>query len=885
MSELIYSLCQEPSVSQTKLVLEISLASSGLKRQLYRDMLPGFAKDKESELLAQLIKEELRFSGISPLSSQADTHPFNKVRLPLARSKELLKQLAMTRRLFFKGQKIVVDPFSSVELYCLASKSQDGGYRIEWRWKLGSREGPITDCAAIFPGDPPFLIKDSILQWFKEGVDWKAVSFAPKELAGKALENFIERHENVIWQDPPPSLSPVQAEVWPQLQLTDRSGGFANLWMDYGAHGKVAALDGKKAPWRDMAAENGWEKDLLETGFLKKQVGNSCYYCPLDQVARSLSFLLEIGWKVYDFKGRQVMRQGQADLLLELKEEVCVQGKVRYEEHAVNLRDVMGAFNRRERFVELAPNAVGLLDAEAVEQKWGCLGDAEWIGESARVKKNHFGQLESFLEDKAVQCSSEVRELIEGARDISEVPAVGFCGTLHPYQQEGLKWLCFLEKWGFGGVLADEMGLGKTVQVLAFLSHLPQGAHLIVAPTSLLFNWRREIEKFLPDFPIYIHSGPERLSFLEELQTKPVILTSYAILRLDFALMQSVNYHCIILDEAQLIKNPESQVAQAAYALKGKLRLVVSGTPIENRLEDLWSLFHFAMPDLLDEMQVFRAKVLAAQSDPRYLKQIQKKTRPFLLRRTKELVGSQLPPKEVQTIWVEMSDQQRALYEEWLFKTKNGLLKKIESQGVKTNRMEILEAILRLRQLCCHPLLVDSALEGNSIALSAKLERVISDIQEVADEGGKVLVYSQFTQMLHLIEKELKQRNLVYVYLDGSTKDREAVVEKFQNDPDTPIFLISLKAGGIGLNLTSADYVFLFDPWWNEAVEAQAIDRAHRMGRTGAVIARRYVTALSIEEKLMRLKEHKKSLAHGVLEGEAAFEALTINDLKELLTG
>ena len=876
MSELIYSLCQDP-----KLMVEISLSPATIKRQLYRDMLLGLVKDGERDLLVQLIKEELRASGISPLSSQADTHPFNKVRFPLARAKELLKQLAMTRRLFFKGQKIVVDPFSSVELYYLASKSTDGGYRIEGRWKLGSKEGPLADCAAIFPGDPPFLIKDHILQWFKEEIDWKDVFLSPKELAGKALENFIEQHDEIIWQDPPPSASPAQVEVWPQLLLTDRSGGFANLWMDYGAHGKVAINDGKKSPWRDLTAEKGWEKDLLETGFIKKQVGNSDYYCPLDQVAKSLSFLLEIGWKVYDFQSRQVMRQGQGKLSLELKEDVCVQGKVRYEEHEANLRDVIGAFNRRERFVELAPHAVGLLDSEAVEQKWGCLGDAEWVGESAQVKKNRFGQLESFLEDKAVQCASGVRELFDGANICSEVPAVGFCGTLHQYQQEGLKWLCFLEKWGFGGVLADEMGLGKTVQVLAFLSRLTKGAHLIVAPTSLLFNWRREIEKFLPDFPIYIHSGPERLSSLEELQAKPLILTSYAILRLDFALLKSVNYHCIILDEAQLIKNPESQVAQAAYALKGTFRLVVSGTPIENRLEDLWSLFHFAMPDLLDDVNVFRAKVLAAQSDPRYFKQMQKKIRPFLLRRTKDLVCSQLPPKEVQTIWVEMSDTQRALYEEWLFKTKNGLLKKIESDGVKAYRMEILEAILRLRQLCCHPFLVDGTLEGDPIALSAKFERVLSDIQEVVDEGGKVLVYSQFTQMLHLIKKELKEP---YVYLDGSTKDREAVVEKFQNDPDTRIFLISLKAGGVGLNLTAADYVFLFDPWWNEAVEAQAIDRAHRLGRQGAVIARRYVTAFSVEEKLMRLKEHKKSLATGVLEGETAFEALTLDDLKELLS-
>lgn len=671
----------------------------------------------------------------------------------------------------------------------------------------------------------------------------------------------------------------VEIDPFPVLALMDRTGAFADLWMDYGDRGKIAFHDTLSMSWRSEEKEKSWEKDLFETDFIKKIVDSSHYYCPMDKVGKSLSFLLDVGWTITDHQERRVVRQGKADVSLGMeKETVLVRADISYETHQASLQNVLGAFNRRERFIDLTPNTVGLIDHEAVEKQWGDLASQEITAHGVSLKKHSMGIIQPLLENPEVTRDFSISQLAEG---ITYSPAAEtFSGILHNYQQRGVDWLAFLHKFGFHGLLADEMGLGKTVQVLAFLSLLQSELPvLIVMPTSLLFNWRREFEKFLPQEQVYVHAGPDREK--DDLVQKRYILTSYALLRHDASLLQSIDYEAVILDEAQYIKNADSLSAKCAFSLKAKFRLAISGTPIENRWEDLWSIFHFLMPQLLGERKEFSARLSAAHADERYALQIKKKVRPFILRRRKEELIGQLPPKQEQIEWVEMGEAQRSTYEEWLFKHRSGLLKKIKEDGLSAHRMEILEAILRLRQICCHPLLVDSSLEETA---SGKLERLISDLEEVISQGRKALVYSQFTQMLHLIEKEAKARNWPYLYLDGSTKDRESVVSQFQEDPSMPLFLISLKAGGVGLNLTAADYVFIFDPWWNEAVEAQAIDRAHRIGRSSMLIAKRYVTVLSIEEKMMHLKKHKSSLSSGLLDFEQELTQLSLQDLCDLIS-
>ena len=312
-----------------------------------------------------------------------------------------------------------------------------------------------------------------------------------------------------------------------------------------------------------------------------------------------------------------------------------------------------------------------------------------------------------------------------------------------------------------------------------------------------------------------------------------------------------------------MIKNAHTQTAQAVCRLNAQLRICLTGTPIENHLQELWSHFHFLMPDLLGSQEQFEADIEAAQSDRRYLERIKRKITPFMLRRRKQDVATDLPPRLDQIVWIQMAEEQQSFYDQLLAGFKSGLLKKVETEGMGKHRLEVLEAILRLRQVCCHPLLVSSLIE-QSVPRSAKFDALLQDLETIVDEGHKVLIYSQFTSMLHLMTQAAKDRKWSFGYLDGSTKNREEVVTRFQEDASQLLFFISLKAGGVGLNLTAADYVYLYDPWWNEAVEDQAINRAHRIGRKDSVIAKRFVITESIEEKIMKLKAAKREMIDGL---------------------
>lgn len=767
----------------------------------------------------------------------------------LVSGKEELKRICRTGRLYFRDQKVFFDPFATLSLSYVAEE-KEGQVILRGRWKGAGQEGWLDEGECLCLLDPPCLYAGGMLSFFDDRCDrsWYAKVYPfPWKGSLASFKALPLEDEDAPTCDTRFSVVPL--EPLPVLRLSDRHGAFAKLWMDYGDLGEIEFIAGKKEKWRNKETERGWEKDLLETGFVFK---HGDYYCPLDRVAKSLTFLLEIGWKIFDAQDRRVFRQGDPSLSIADEGEVfVVKGSLRYAEHEVDLTRVVGAFNRQERFVSLDAHSVGLLD-----EQW-----KDVVVEP--VKKVKSGVLGALWSMAALPPLADWRAMGEGGGALQvSPPTSAFKGRLFPYQQLGVDWLSWLNRLGLSGLLADEMGLGKTVQVLAFLSRLPQDRPvLIVAPTSLLFNWEQEIRQFLPDRSVHVYQGSKRT-----LESCSILLTSYAILRLDYLLLKENTYEVVILDEGQWIKNPESQISEASCYLNASMRIVLSGTPIENRADDLWALFRFLLPDLLGEASEFRAEVNLMAVDRRHAIRLKNKIRPFILRRKKMEVGIELPEKVIQTVWVEMTDAQREIYETWL--------KRGRSHDGK--RSTILEAILRLRQICDHPQLVDGAVGDES----GKMERLIADIEEVVAQGNKVLVYSQFTEMLQLIQQEIETRSLEYVYLDGATRDRAEVVRRFQEEAGVSVFLISLKAGGVGLNLTAADYVFLCDPWWNEAVENQAIDRAHRVGRSSRVIARRYITAMSIEEKLMRLKEHKSSLSEGLLEEGAG---LSLDDLKELL--
>ncbi|MES2198719.1 MAG: DEAD/DEAH box helicase [Chlamydiota bacterium] len=889
MTDLIFSIGQE--IRNEEVYFIVTIAEKDTSRILYLPILQKLGEEAK-ELASFLRKQRCKEVGIPLGSREEQTLSCNTIRIKAAHSIEAMQKLIFAKKLLWKGSSLFLNPLSKVEVELEAEMIGSEGLLVTGSLIIDGSLHPFSSVDFLFHSkDLIWGICKRIVFVLKEDINtsWLRVVYPEsKILEGKEKDLFIHRYK----EDPPEGfpktlwkgeyLSSVQQSltVYPYLLLKDGYGAFADLKMEY-EEKVVDFFDSKMFLGRNIVAEKEWEKDLLETDFRRKSLENSQYYCPTDKIAKSLSFLLDIGWKIFDSKGRRLMKMTQKELSLGLEgENLTIRGSFTYGEHTANVADVIGAFSRREKFLELSSSAVAWLEGDQDYEGIGDLISTERVGDSCRLPKKQFGVLEGIKD--LFLCDPGSRSLLDRLQSVEktlEVEDSLFQGELRPYQKEGKEWLHFLQKNGFSGLLADEMGLGKTVQTLSFFStYSSDKPILLIAPTSLIFNWRKEWEAFIPHKKLHVHQGPLREKGAS-LQGKEAILTSYAYLRIDQALFSSLSFSCILLDEAQWIKNPESQLAKACFSLRSNMRLCLTGTPIENRAEDLWSLFHFLEPALLGEKEDYVSMLSSAALDDRYRQRIRKKVQPFLLRRRKEDVLQDLPDKIEQVIWVEMKEEQRAFYEEWLNKTRKGLLQKITLEGSSAHRMEVLEAVLRLRQICCDPLLVD----GETVQESAKVERVILDLEEAIEQNRKVLVYSQFTRMLKILEKKIREKGWKYVYLDGETKDREQVVSDFQNDASVSIFLISLKAGGVGLNLTAADYVFLFDPWWNEAVERQAIDRAHRFGRKDTVVARRYICAETIEEKMMKLKEHKMSLAKGLLDFDQQDPESLLDQMVELL--
>jgi len=466
-----------------------------------------------------------------------------------------------------------------------------------------------------------------------------------------------------------------------------------------------------------------------------------------------------------------------------------------------------------------------------------------------------------------------------------EQPA-GFVGHLRDYQRDGVGWMDFLRRFSFGGCLADDMGVGKTAQVLALLearlaSRDSTGPSLVVVPKSLVFNWKQEAARFTPRIRVLDHTGLAR--DVHTFSDYDLVLTTYGTLRRDAAEFKDIEFDYVVLDEAQAIKNPGTESAKAARLLRGRNRLALSGTPVENHLGELWSIFEFLNPGMLGAASVFKLAGGAARNpseETRHL--LAHALRPFILRRTKEQVARELPPKSEQTLYCELETAQRKLYNELRLHYRNTLLQKVAAQGLAKSKIQVLEALLRLRQAACHPALIDPKRRNDS---SAKMDVLIEHLEEVVAEGHKALVFSQFTSLLALVKERLDESSMVYEYLDGATRDRQQRVERFQNDPACKLFLISLKAGGLGLNLTAAEYVFLLDPWWNPAVEAQAVDRAHRIGQKRQVFAYRLIARDTVEEKILQLQSSKRDLAAAIIsEDNSLIRDLKREDLELLLS-
>jgi superfamily II DNA or RNA helicase len=487
----------------------------------------------------------------------------------------------------------------------------------------------------------------------------------------------------------------------------------------------------------------------------------------------------------------------------------------------------------------------------------------------------------------------QLRELGRKLREFTGIepalPPPGFHGKLRPYQSAGLSWLQFLRDFGFGGILADDMGLGKTVQALAHLmvektSGRMDRPSLVVAPTSLMANWRLEAERFAPELAVLTLHGTDRKQRFAEIGAHDLVLTTYPLLRHDREALLAEEFHLVILDEAQAIKNPGAGVTKIVHHLRARHRLCLTGTPLENHLGELWSLCHFLMPGLLGDARQFRSAFrtpIEKHGDPACAAFLARRVRPFLLRRTKAEVERDLPEKTEIVENIELLGAQRDLYESLRLAMHERVRREIAKKGAARSHIVILDALLKLRQVCCDPRLVKLE-AARQVTQSAKLERLLDMLPEMIEEGRRILLFSQFTSMLALIEPELEKLALPYLKLTGRTKDRGSVVERFQAG-EVPLFMISLKAGGSGLNLTAADTVIHYDPWWNPAVEDQATDRAHRIGQDKAVFVYKLRTLGTVEEKILELQATKRELAEGLFTpGSKAATAISEADLASL---
>ena len=572
--------------------------------------------------------------------------------------------------------------------------------------------------------------------------------------------------------------------------------------------------------------------------------------------------------------------------------------EVTFGDQTVTVADLKKALVHKQNFVKLADGTIGMLPEEWV-RKYGLLFK---MGENKagklRLKKLHFSLVDELATEVEQEAMPEEllakKEKLEAVldRDYTDVaPPEHLQAVLRPYQLAGFHWIKFLNESGWGGILADDMGLGKTIQTLAFFQHYKNNqtevCFLVVCPTTLVYNWVREVEKFTPELAVFIHHGPKRNVSANALRGFDIIVTTYGTMRSDIKMLREIEFDYAVLDESQSIKNPQSQVAKAALLLNSKNRLALSGTPVQNNTFDLYSQMNFLNPGMLGSREFFMnefANPIDKFREEEVKQELRKLTYPFLLRRSKEQVAKDLPEKTETILYCEMGKEQRKIYDTYRNLYRSRILGMIEEKGMEKSQLHILQGLTKLRQICDSPAILNE--EDRFPNHSAKSDELARELAENLGDH-KVLIFSQFLGMLALIRQKLVEDGIEHVYFDGGSTavEREAAINEFQNNHDCRVFLISLKAGGIGLNLTAADYVYIVDPWWNPAVEQQAIDRTHRIGQTKNIFAYRLICKDSLEEKMLQLQEQKRNLANDLISDDnTIMKRLTKDDVAFLFS-
>jgi SNF2 family DNA or RNA helicase len=644
----------------------------------------------------------------------------------------------------------------------------------------------------------------------------------------------------------------------------------------------------------------------LHTSF-SNQRNNPYYYLPFDQVMKKGWFITMLrkvqdqGYTIHGWEDLKKFRYTTHDPRFTInaastEEGFDLQVQIHWGDQEVSLKEVRHAILHGQDTIMLEDGTLGHIPDEWISQYSLLLRTASEEEGTLKISKIHYMLLEDILDkidDKTVRQDIEARknkllqfDQLEKKPLSSEIKA-----SLRPYQESGFNWLQSLDDLGWGGCLADDMGLGKTLQTISFLQFLkekyPGSTQLVICPTSLIFNWESEMTKFCPTLKFHIHYGTQREFSETHFNDYDVVLTSYGVVRNDIEELNNFLWQYIILDESQAIKNPDARVTKAMQQLRSVNKLILSGTPVQNNTSDLFSQFNFVNPGLLGSREYFNrefATPIDKLGSKEKTLQLKKLVHPFTLRRTKEQVAKDLPDKTITVLWCTMDAEQRKLYNQYRDGYRKKLLKKIDEEGLTKSGMDVLEGLLRLRQICDHPKLVNKTEDGE--LSSVKVDELIREVQENAG-NHKLLIFSQFTEMLGLIRNEFEKSGINYCYLDGkiSLNKRKEEVNRFQEDESVKAFLISLKAGGVGLNLTVADYVYIVDPWWNPAAEMQAIDRAHRIGQTRKVFAYKMICKDTVEERILQMQQKKKMLADDLIQEDAGFVKNLSRDDIEFLFG
>jgi non-specific serine/threonine protein kinase len=568
---------------------------------------------------------------------------------------------------------------------------------------------------------------------------------------------------------------------------------------------------------------------------------------------------------------------------------------ISFGEQKVSVLDIKNMLLNKQQFIPLKDGTLGVLPEEWIKKYALLFKVGEGKSDTIKLSKYHFSLIDELYkmrdEEELIFQLEEKYEKIREKYTIPDVlPPAHLESVLRPYQVSGFQWLNYLQEVQWGGILADDMGLGKTIQTLSFLQHLKEKKgkllSMVVCPTTLLFNWQNELEKFTPSLSFVIHHGGNR-SKTQLLKNAPeVIITTYGTLRSDIKAFSEVQFDYVILDESQAIKNPSSKVTKAASLLKSENRLCLSGTPLQNNTFDIYAQMNFLNPGMLGSVEFFKhnfAMPIDKFDEQEQKEHLRKFVFPFILRRTKEQVAKDLPEKQEMVLFCEMGDEQRKIYDAYRNDFRDKLLGMVEQKGLQKTQLSILQGLMKLRQICDSPaILKDESYPNESVKLTELTREIVENIS-----NHKALVFSQFLGMLGLIKEELIRLKIDFEYFDGSSTiaERERAIERFQNDSNCRVFLISLKAGGVGLNLTAADYVYIVDPWWNPAVEQQAIDRTHRIGQTKNIFAYRMICKDTVEDKIIKLQEKKKSLAKALISDEEGFvKSLTKEDIAYLFS-